>query len=85
MINQAPGPDSSSFSRRQFVRDAAAGLGSVALAWMLGEEARASGTSSLHFPARARRVVQIFACGGVSHVDTFDHKPELGAAPKGRS
>ena len=30
-----------------------------------------------HHPARVKRVVQIFACGGVSHVDTFDHKPEL--------
>ena len=30
-----------------------------------------------HFPARAKRVMQIFACGGVSHVDTFDYKPEL--------
>ena len=77
MINQAHGPGSSSFSRRQFLRDAGAGLGSVALAWMLGEESRASGASSLHFPARAKRIVQIFACGGVSHVDTFDHKPEL--------
>ena len=42
-----------------------------------GEEARADGGSNLAFPARAKRVVQIFACGGVSHVDTFDHKPEI--------
>lgn len=31
----------------------------------------------LHFPARARRVIQIFCAGGVSHIDTFDFKPEL--------
>ena len=30
-----------------------------------------------HFPPKARRVVQIFCCGGVSHLDTFDYKPEL--------
>ena len=30
-----------------------------------------------HFPGKARRVVQIFLTGGVSHVDTFDYKPEL--------
>jgi hypothetical protein len=24
-----------------------------------------------------KRVIQIFCCGGVSHIDTFDHKPEL--------
>ena len=30
-----------------------------------------------HFPARAKRVIHIFANGGPSHVDTFDPKPEL--------
>jgi hypothetical protein len=25
----------------------------------------------------AKRVVHVFACGGVSHIDTFDHKPDL--------
>ncbi|MFN3649423.1 MAG: DUF1501 domain-containing protein, partial [Armatimonadota bacterium] len=28
-------------------------------------------------PAKAQRVIQIFLQGGLSHVDTFDHKPEL--------
>jgi hypothetical protein len=77
MINQAPGSGSSSLSRRLFLRDAGAGLGAVSLAWILSEEARAAGESIRHFPARAQRVVQIFACGGVSHIDTFDHKPEV--------
>jgi hypothetical protein len=30
-----------------------------------------------HFPARAKRVILIFTQGGLSHVDTFDHKPLL--------
>lgn len=30
-----------------------------------------------HFDARAKRVIFIFSNGGVSHMDTFDHKPEL--------
>ncbi|HXJ57048.1 MAG TPA: DUF1501 domain-containing protein [Verrucomicrobiae bacterium] len=30
-----------------------------------------------HFVPRAQRVVQIFCCGGVSHLDTFDYKPDL--------
>jgi hypothetical protein len=30
-----------------------------------------------HFPARAKRVIQIFAVGGMSHIDTLDPKPEL--------
>ncbi|MCI0538366.1 MAG: DUF1501 domain-containing protein, partial [Verrucomicrobiales bacterium] len=33
-----------------------------------------------HFPAKARRVIFIFSNGGVSHMDTFDHKPKLFAA-----
>lgn len=32
---------------------------------------------SPHFPAQAKRVILLFSTGGVSHMDTFDHKPEL--------
>jgi hypothetical protein len=63
-------------TRRDFVRDA--GLASVALSWMLGTEAKGGGSSqTTHFPAKAKRVIQIFAAGGVSHLETFDYKPEL--------
>ena len=30
-----------------------------------------------HFPAKAKSVIWIFLCGGVSHVESFDVKPEL--------
>ena len=30
-----------------------------------------------HFAAKAKRVIFLFSSGGVSHMDTFDHKPEL--------
>jgi len=30
-----------------------------------------------HFPAKAKRVIFLFSTGGVSHMDTFDPKPEL--------
>jgi len=33
--------------------------------------------TAAHFAPKAKRVVQIFCCGGVSHIDTFDYKPEL--------
>jgi len=33
-----------------------------------------------HFPAKAKRVIFVFSNGGVSHMDTFDYKPELFAA-----
>jgi len=33
-----------------------------------------------HLPAKAKRVIFIFSNGGVSQMDTFDHKPKLFAA-----
>src|SRR3954454_5246032 len=30
-----------------------------------------------HFAPRAKRVLVIFCSGAVSHIDTFDYKPEL--------
>jgi hypothetical protein len=67
------------FSRRQFLGDAATGLGAVALAWLLDAEGRAAPPRQPgpHFPPKAKRAVHIFSPGGVSHVDTFDYKPEL--------
>ncbi len=68
-------------SRRHFLWQSGGGLGAIALAWLLDREARAgeaaSGGMRPHFTPMAKRVVQIFCCGGVSHVDTFDHKPDL--------
>jgi hypothetical protein len=32
---------------------------------------------SPHFAAKAKQVIFVFSNGGVSHMDTFDHKPEL--------
>jgi hypothetical protein len=64
-------------SRREFVTQATA-LGGVALTWLSARDAGAGDpVSGLHHPAKARRVIQVFCPGGVSHVDTFDHKPEL--------
>jgi Protein of unknown function (DUF1501) len=64
-------------TRREFVTQANA-LGSVAALWLLARHARAGApVSGLHHSAKAKRVVQVFCPGGVSHVDTFDYKPEL--------
>ena len=38
---------------------------------------RRDGWSFAALPPKARRVVQIFCSGGVSHIDTFDYKPDL--------
>jgi hypothetical protein len=75
----------SSITRRNFLWEAGAGLSGVALAWLLQHEARGAtplpsspyAPKPTHFPAKAKRVIHICACGGVSHVDTFDYKPEL--------
>jgi len=73
------------FSRRSFLKTAGSGFGYLAFAALAHEEAaRAAdkGTSPLaaketHFPPRARRVIFLCMEGGPSHVDTFDHKPQL--------
>ncbi|MBI2805464.1 MAG: DUF1501 domain-containing protein [Planctomycetes bacterium] len=66
-------------SRRAMLRASALGLGSLALAALMAEDrtlAHASG-SDTHHRARARNVIFCFMDGGVSHVDSFDPKPEL--------
>ena len=74
-------------SRRELLRVSSTGFGSVALAALLGEEARAGtvgpeASSPLavkppHFPPTAKRVIFLFMHGGPSQVDTFDYKPLL--------
>ena len=78
-------PPAALVPRRHFLSGSSGGLASIAFAWLLARESTAetSGTapagagSGLHFPAKAKRVVQIFCSGGVSHLETFDQKPEL--------
>lgn len=70
---------SGSRSRRQFLLDAAGGFGWLALASLAGSQrsSAARGSSTPHLAPRAKRVLQIFSLGGISHLDTFDFKPEL--------
>src|SRR4051794_31347722 len=71
-------------SRRQLLRQAGAGFGSLALTALLADEATAASAATNplaarapHFPARAKRVIFLFMPGGPSQVDTFDPKPRL--------
>ncbi|MFO0906250.1 MAG: DUF1501 domain-containing protein [Pirellulales bacterium] len=41
------------------------------------EPARPFAARASHFPAAAKRVIVVFCSGAVSHVDTFDYKPQL--------
>ena len=78
-----PNDPISPLSRRHFLWNSGGGLGAIALAWMLNRDSlKAAESSALsaiqpHFTAKAKRVVQVFCAGGVSHLDTFDYKPEL--------
>ncbi len=71
-------------NRRQLLRRAGAGFGSVALAALLADQTTATPqagqpltTRLPHFAARAKRVIFLFMPGGPSQVDTFDPKPRL--------
>src|SRR5713226_5601218 len=62
--------------RREFLTEMTYGLRGIALAVLLADQKLLAGRQP-HFPPKAKRVIQIFCPGGVSHVDTFDYKPEL--------
>jgi hypothetical protein len=57
------------------LRTCAGGFGAVALSALLSE--RAAPQAGTHHPARARNVIFLYMDGGVSQVDSFDHKPLL--------
>lgn len=66
-------------NRRDALRAASCGFGSLALTGMLADQAAATrrSTKSPQFPPRAKRIIFLFMQGGVSHVDSFDYKPRL--------
>lgn len=63
------------FSRRDMLRAAGAGFGSVALSGL----AQAATETPQHFAPRAKRCIFLFMHGGVSQMDSFDPKPRLNA------
>jgi Protein of unknown function (DUF1501) len=76
---------SSPFSRRHFIRSMVGSsvLFPGVLSQLLAEDAgRLSSTDPLaprpsHFAPKAKRVIFLYMSGGVSHVDSWDHKPKL--------
>jgi hypothetical protein len=70
-------------TRREFIRDAFCGFGSLALASILRtERLRATSLNPLaaklpHQAAKAKSVIFLFMAGGPSHIETFDPKPLL--------
>ncbi len=88
-MSQSPRPDPLHLprarSRRDFLFQAGAGFGSLALSWLLARDGQAAAPAPAnplavkpaHFPARAQAVIFMFMVGGPSHIDLFDPKPEL--------
>ena len=65
-------------TRRDFLRRTANGFGLAALAGMLeAAEVNPLAPKAPPLPATAKNVIYLFMHGGVSHVDTFDPKPQL--------
>jgi hypothetical protein len=75
------------YTRRQFFGRSAMGIGTAALASLLGRDAWGAiqpgrqpvpGLPALpHFAPKAKRVIYLFQNGAPSHVDLFDYKPKL--------
>ena len=78
-----PAPQSQS-TRRDFLWRSGGGLGGIALTSLLQQAGKLGAQAApplaprpTPHPAKAQRVIQIFCPGGMSHVDTWDYKPEL--------
>ena len=78
--------------RRNFLRWGGTGLSSIALAALLRDQRLLASESPIlpkidpanpyarrlpHFAPKAKRVLVVFCSGALSHLDTFDYKPEL--------
>jgi hypothetical protein len=74
---------STHLSRRWFLKDCGVGLGSIAAAQMMAQEAGAASSSDPlearrpHFPGKVKNVIYLFMAGAPSHLELFDYKPQL--------
>lgn len=74
-------------TRREFFSRTSAGIGTAALATLLGNDSRGAVTPPAgaglpglpHFAPKAKRVIYLMQGGAPSHVDLFDYKPGLAA------
>ena len=64
-------------SRRELFSWAKTGLTGAALASLLSDRSTTAGLQLAHHRPTANRVVHICLCGGLSHLDSFDFKPEM--------
>lgn len=77
-------------ARRSFLGTSGVSVGSMALSNFLGHSGRGAESAKttlsdanrgtihpLHLVPKAKRVIWLYMAGGMSHLDTFDHKPKL--------
>ena len=76
-------------ARRDFLARAGGGIGSLALMSLLADDLPSAHAAPPtlppdplaprppHYRPKAKRVISLFMFGGISHMDTFDPKPEL--------
>jgi hypothetical protein len=89
-LHPQPGLADHFMTRREFLARSGTGFGLTALTALLGmgelsgidAVAQNGGFSPLspkktHYPAKAKHIIQIFAQGAPTHIDTWDPKPEL--------
>jgi hypothetical protein len=69
------------WTRRAFLSRSGMGLGGLALSSLSAEsQERGLGVvHPLHFPPKAKRVIQLYQAGGPSHLELFDYKAKLAA------
>jgi hypothetical protein len=71
----------SMFTRRSFLANGFSGLALAAMLHRDGYASPAAGWAppdgKSHFAPKAKSVIWLFMNGGVSHLETFDPKPEL--------
>jgi len=75
--NHCPGRMTFPLTRREMLTTSANGFGLLALSALWSDRAYADSPPRPHFTPRAKNVIFCFMDGGVSHVDSFDPKPEL--------
>lgn len=81
----APLTGPGAMARRWFIQQCGVGLGGIALHQLLQQEGLAEAPSlegpmtprQPHLPAKAENVIFLFMGGAPSHLELFDHKPEL--------
>lgn len=65
-----------SINRRDFLSWSSSGLATAA-AWSLISKGSTASPQAVGHPAKCQRVIHLFMCGGMSHLDSFDYKPAL--------